>query len=309
MIAPRRFLPSIRSLLALEAVDRLGTATAAADELSLTHSAVSRQLKVLEEQLAVSLLIRQGKRLQLTPAGAAYAQSVRTILNDLARESLNLKATGSRDRLNLAILPAFGMHWLNPRLRSFCDAYPDITVNQTTRVAPFDFERENFDAALHFGARDWAGMEYLPLANERVLAVCAPDFADDLPMPPQRLLEMPLLHLDSRPGAWEQWFQKHGCDAPHLRGMLFDQFANMVEAAAAGFGAALLPDFLASKELKAGRLATASSGYMDAGGTYYLIWPKSRTPSESLSQLIDWLSRSADVPAGAVAEPQAGQSG
>ena len=296
MIAPRRFLPSISSLLALEAVDRLGTATAAADELSLTHSAVSRQLKVLEEQLAVRLLVREGKRLRLTSAGAAYAQSVRTILNDLARESLKLKATGSRDSLNLAILPAFGMYWLNPRLRAFCDAYPDILVNQTTRVAPFDFQRENFDAAMHFGTRDWAGVEYLPLANERVLAVCAPNFAPDLPMPPQRMLEMPLLHLESRSGAWERWFHEHGCDARHLRGMLFDQFANMVEAAAAGFGAALLPDFLASKELKSGRLVPASSGYMDAEGTYFLIWPKAANPSEALVRLIDWLSQSADVP-------------
>jgi len=295
MIAPRRFLPSISSLLALEAVDRLGTATAAADELSLTHSAVSRQLKVLEEQLAVRLLVRDGKRLQLTPAGTAYAQSVRTILNDLARESLKVKATGSRDSLNLAILPAFGMYWLNPRLRTFCDIYPDILVNQITRVAPFDFERENFDAALHFGAQDWAGVDYLPLADERVRAVCAPGFTEDLPVAPQRLLEMPLLHLESRSGAWEQWFDQHGCEAHHLRGMLFDQFANMVEAAAAGFGAALLPDFLAGKELEAGRLVPASSGYLDTGGTYYLIWPKSTNPSAALVRLIDWLSRNSDL--------------
>ncbi|MEJ2030194.1 MAG: LysR family transcriptional regulator, partial [Maritimibacter sp.] len=85
MLAPRRFLPSISSLLALEAVDRLGSATAAAEELALTHSAVSRQLKVLEGQLGVTLLVRDGKSLRLTRAGETYSQSARTILGDLAR--------------------------------------------------------------------------------------------------------------------------------------------------------------------------------------------------------------------------------
>lgn len=290
MIAPRRFLPSINSLLALEAVDRLGTASAAADELSLTHSAVSRQLKVLEEQIDVSLLRREGKGLRLTPAGRAYAHSVRDILHSLARASLTVKATGSRNSLNLAVLPTFGMYWLNPRLRAFCKAHPEVQINQRTRVGQFDFEREQFDAALHFGMQDWAGVHYLPLAHERVIALAAPDFHDTLPLPPETLLELPLLHLESRPGAWEQWAAQNHCPADGLHGMLFDQFANMVEAAVSGFGAALLPEFLASREMARGRLVPASSGYVEAEGTYYLVWPKTGDQSAALSALIDWLS-------------------
>ncbi|WP_323780849.1 LysR substrate-binding domain-containing protein [Thalassovita sp.] len=291
MIAPRRFLPSINSLLALEAVDRLGTATAAAQELALTHSAVSRQLKVLEEQIGVTMFVRDGKVLRLTPAGEAYANSVRDLLQSLARASLKLKATGGRSSLNIAILPTFGMYWLNPRLRAFSKLYPDIQVNQSTRLTQLDFERENFDAALHFGTKDWVGVNYLPLASERVIAVCAPDLVKDLPVPPERLLDLPLLHLDSRPGAWEAWFASHGLEADRLRGMLFDQFTNLAEAAALGFGVALLPEFLARTELSRGRLVPASSGYIDVEGTYYLVWPKSIAASDTLKKLIDWIQQ------------------
>lgn len=290
MFAPRRFLPSINSLLALEAVDRLGSASAAAQDLSLTHSAVSRQLKVLEEQIGVSLFLREGKGLRLTPTGAAYAASVRDILQNLAQASLKVKATGSRSSLNLAVLPAFGMYWLMPRLRAFCSANPGIMINQSTRVLPFDFEKEPFDAALHFGSRNWTGVHYLPLASERVAAVCAPDLVQGLPVAPKQLLSLPLLHLESRPGAWEDWFLHHGHSAGRLRGMLFDQFANMTEAAVAGFGVALLPEYLAREEIRRGRLVPASAGYTEAEGTYFLVWPKSGTESDALAKLIRWLT-------------------
>lgn len=289
MIAPRRFLPSINSLLALEAVARLGTATAAANELSLTHSAVSRQLKVLEDQIGVPIFIRQGKGLRLSSAGEAYARSVRDCLNDLARASLKVKASGARSNLNLAILPAFGMYWLNPRLKAFMAAHPEILVNQSTRIEPFDFERENFDAAIHFGTQDWRGVDYLPLLKERVVAVCAPGFAGNLPMSPERLLDQPLLHLESRPGAWEDWFKAHGLEADRLRGMLFDQFTNMAEATAAGTGVSLLPEFLAASEIQRGRLVPASQGYCDVVGTYYLVWPKLGSQSAPLTSFLRWL--------------------
>lgn len=290
MIAPRRFLPSINSLLALEAVQRLGTATAAANELSLTHSAVSRQLKVLEDQIGVSIFIRQGKGLRLSPAGEAYARSVRDCLNDLARASLKVKTSGTRSNLNLAILPAFGMYWLSPRLTAFMAAYPEVLVNQSTRIQPFDFEREDFDAAIHFGTQDWRGVNYLPLLKERVIAVCAPGFTDTLPMSPERLLEQPLLHLESRPGAWEDWFKAHGLEADRLRGMLFDQFTNMAEATAAGAGVSLLPEFLATREIQRGRLVPASQGVFDVVGTYYLVWPKHGPQSAPLTLFLQWLA-------------------
>lgn len=291
MIAPRRFLPSISSLLALEAIERLGTAVAVAEELSLTHSAVSRQLKVLEEQIGVELFFRVGRTLELSPAGIAYARAVRDCLNDLARASLKVKASGARPSLNLAVLPAFGMYWLAPRLKTFADQHPDILINQSTRLSPFDFDLEDFDAAIHYGAQQWNGVDYLPLLNERVIALCRPGFVPGLPLAPRQLLDQPLLHLHSRPGAWEDWFSAQGITAANLRGMLFDQFANMAEATVAGMGVSLLPEFLATRELAAGRLVPASGGYVEVASTYYMVWPRHRPVSQHLRHLIDWLAQ------------------
>jgi LysR family transcriptional regulator, glycine cleavage system transcriptional activator len=289
MIAPRRFLPSVSSLLALEAVDRLGSATAAAAELSLTHSAISRQLKILQEQIGVTLLVREGKGQSLTPAGKDYAASTREYLHHLARASLKIRAAGEHSSLNLAVLPAFGTHWLLPRLPRFAALHPEIAVNLGTRLAPFDFSREAFDAAIHFGRQNWPGVDYLDLAADEIIPAAAPALLREGPVPAEALLDMPLLHLESRPGAWEDWFGKQGCAAGNLRGMLFDQFAQMAEAAALGFGVALLPRFLAEAEFRSGRLRPAATGFTTGEGRYYAVWPQLRSPGRPLQQFLKWL--------------------
>lgn len=177
MIAPRRLLPSMSSLLALEAVARLGTATAAAAELALTHSAISRQLKVLEAQIGTTLFRREGKALILTAAGQVYVDTIRSYLQDLARASQRLRAAGQQRVINLAVLPAFAQHWLLPRLKAFTLANPGVTLNFTTRLAPFDFDRERLDAALHYGDQNWPGVIYQQLAREEVIPMAAPDLA------------------------------------------------------------------------------------------------------------------------------------
>lgn len=291
MIAPRRFLPSVSSLLALEAVDRLGSATLAAGELSLTHSAISRQLKHLEEQIGVSLFERAGRALVLTPAGRDYADSARGYLNDLARASLKIRAAGTRMSLNLAVLPAFGTHWLLPRLKRFSELHPEVVVNLSTRLAPFDFGRESFDAAVHFGVQDWQGVEFLELMRERVVPAGPPSLLPDGPMAPQKLLSLPLLHLESRPGAWEDWFARRKVQTDRLGGMLFDQFTHMSEAAALGFGLALLPAFLFEAEERRGRLIAAVESREELEAGYHLVWPRGRIPNRPLRLLLDWLAR------------------
>jgi LysR family glycine cleavage system transcriptional activator len=290
MIAPRRFLPSVSSLLALEAVDRLGSATLAAAELSLTHSAISRQLKHVEDQIGVALFERAGRALVLTPAGRDYADSARGYLQDLARASLKIRAAGARMSLNLAVLPAFGTHWLLPRLKAFSQAHPEVAVNLSTRLAPFDLGHESFDAAVHFGVRDWQGVEYRELMRERVIPAGPPGLFPDGPLAPEKLLTLPLLHLESRPGAWEDWFARRKVPIGRLQGMLFDQFAHMAEAAALGLGLALLPSFLFEAERDRGRLVAAAEGYEELDASYFLVWPKSRVPNRALGLFLDWLA-------------------
>lgn len=293
MIAPRRFLPSVQSLLALEAVERMGSVGAAAEDLALTHSAVSRQMRILQDQLGVELFRRRGKGLSLTQSGVDYARSARECLHDLARASLKLRAAGSQISLNLAIRPAFGMHWLAPRLQAFVGLHPGITVNLSTRLAPFDLAREGIDAAIHFGERDWTGMAYMPLAGERLIPCCHLDL---LPQGTEAedLMSKPLLHLENRPGAWEEWFERHGLCAHHLRGMLFDQFTSMADAAMLGFGIALLPDHLAERYFADGRLRPAWPEYTDAKGQYYLVWNPLQTSSRPLTLLLDFLQQDAN---------------
>ena len=266
---PRRFLPPIPALMALEAVARLGTASAAAEELSLTQGAISRALQGLEAQLGVTLIRRERQRLQLTQAGQDYVEKVRQALNLLASASITLRANPTGGSLNLSILPAFGMHWLAPRLARFAQSHAEVTVNLSTRLRPFDFAGTAFDAAIHYGRQDWPGVEYLKLMEEDVIAVASPTLCGPLAQATD-ILTHPLLQLESRTGDWGRWLAHHG--APGLRppGMLFDQFATLIQGAIHGMGLALVPTFLIGSELAEGRLVPVHGGSVAALGSYWL---------------------------------------
>ena len=295
MIAPRRFLPSISALLAFEAVARLGSATGAAAELSLTQSAISRQLKTLEEQLGVALLTRTGRQLTLTSAGQAYVKEVREILNRLAHASVSVRTNPTGGVLNLAILPAFGMHWLAPRLSDFAKAHPEVTVNLSTRLKPFAFKDTPFDAAIHFGHEDWPGVRYLPLLPENVVPVCAPDLIATPLQDAAEMLNYPLLHLETRPKGWARWLGALGVETDLPPGMVFDQFATMAQAAIHGLGVALLPTFFADPYLREGKLALASAQTSQSIGSYYLVWPEAEPENAALTSFLRWLAGQAEA--------------
>lgn len=285
---PRRYLPPIPALMALEAVDRLGTASAAAEELNLTQGAISRALQGLESQLGVPLLLRERQRLRLTPAGQDYVAEVRKALNLLASASITLRANPTGGSLNLAILPAFGMHWLAPRLARFSQAHPEVTVNLSTRLRPFEFSGTTFDAAIHYGRQDWPGVDYLKLMDEEVIAVAAPGFA---PLSAATdILRLPLLMLDSRPGDWGRWLAHHGHTGLRPSGMMFDQFATLTQGAIHGMGAALIPTFLIARDLAEGRLVPLFGPPVAALGSYYLVWPRATPARAPLRSFHDWLA-------------------
>lgn len=289
MIAPRRFLPSISALLAFEAVARLGSATAAATELSLTQSAISRQLRTLEDQLNVTLLARQGRRLTLTTAGQTYVGQVREVLNQLAQASVAARTNPQGGALNLAVLPAFGMHWLAPRLRDFAHAHADVTVNLSTRLKPFAIQDSPFDAAIHFGHEDWPSVQYLPLMPETMVPVCSPTLLARPLTDPQDILGHPLLHLETRPRGWIRWLRHQDLKMEPPTGMVFDQFSTMAQAAIHGLGIALLPTFFAEPYLRDGQLVVACARKTQSIGRYYLVWPEGRRPSAALDAFRNWL--------------------
>ena len=305
---PRRYLPPIPALMALEAVDRLGTASAAAEELSLTQGAISRALQGLEAQLGVALILRERQRLRLTPAGRDYVAEVRKALNLLASASLTLRANPTGGALNLAILPAFGMHWLAPRLARFAQSHPEVTINLSTRLKPFDFTGTAFDAAIHYGRldggrQDWPDVDSLKLMDEEVLAVAAPGVpalgaATDI-------LRHPLLQLESRTGDWGRWLAHHGHPGLRPPGMLFDQFATLTQGAIHGMGLALIPTFLIQRELSEGRLIPVFGPPIRALGSYYLVWPDTIPDRAPLRSLRLWLQSDAADPALTPTDPPA----
>lgn len=289
-ILPRRFLPAMSVLAAFESAARLGSFTAAAAELHLTQSAVSRQIRSLEDLLGAALFVRERQTVRLTPAGEAYAQEIRRALQQIATATLGFRANPQGGTLNLAILPTFGTRWLAPRLPRFQTAHPGITINLSTRLAPFDFQAEALDAAIHFGAPEWPGAKLDFLMNETVVPACSPALRARYKLrKPADLLRAPLMHLVSRPDAWERWLQAAGVEFDEVHGMLVDQFAVAAQAAIAGLGVALLPTFLIEAELARQDLVRAVDRPMESAGGYYLAWPVGRSTYPPLQAFRQWI--------------------
>ena len=288
--APRRFLPSLPLLAAFEAAARTGSITRAAAELALTQSAVSRQIRALEGQLGVELFVREKQKIRLTLGGETYAREIRDALGKISKASLNLLANPAGGTLTLAVPPTFGARWLVPRLPRFCARHPEVNLNILSRSTRFDFSHDVIDAAIYFGEPDWADAGTLLLRRETTVPVCAPEVAKRFSFrAADDIRRAPLLHLTSRPDAWERWMRRHGVDDRAVHGMLFDQFQALFEAAASGLGVALLPDFLFSAELRAGRIVEALPLPYQGSEAYHLCWPDDRETYQPLALLREWL--------------------
>ncbi|WP_313370273.1 LysR family transcriptional regulator [Achromobacter animicus] len=286
----RRFLPPTAELCAFEAAARRQSFTAAADELSLTQSAVSRQIRSLETLLGADLFIRERQTVRLTAAGEAFAHEVRGALQRIATATLGFRANPVGGSINLGVLPTLGARWLAPRLPEFLAAHPGITVNLATRFEPFDLQASSLDAAIHFGADHWPGARLDFLMGEIAVPVCSPElkerhaFAD-----PADLATAPLLHLMSRPDAWERWFDAMSVPVAEVHGMLVDQIVFAARAAVAGLGVAMLPTFLIEDELRRGELVLAVDCPVRSLGNYYLAWSPAKQDFAPLQAFRQWL--------------------
>ena len=288
----KSFLPPVADLLAFEAASRHTSISRAAEELHLTQSAVSRQIRQLEGQLGMSLFHRVRQRVVLTDAGRVYAADVRAVLQQLS--GVTQKAMTWSDGgglLNLAVLPTLGTRWLIPRMVDFAARFPDVTVNIAARSEPFDFAQVPLDAAIHFGAPHWAGAvcEYLML--EQVVPLCSPGYKQRHGiLQIQDLASVVLLQQTTRPTQWADWFEQVGVDSAHaLRGPHFEQFAMIAQAAVSGLGAALLPRFLVEAEISSGALVELFPQALTSTDAYYLVYPESHAQTPVVRAFRDWL--------------------
>lgn len=292
--SPRRLTPSTSALSAFDAVARLGSFSAAAEDLALTQGAVSRQVAVLEDQLGLKLLERTSRGVILTSAGANYAKRIAEALTIIRESSLAVMSGIEGNVLNLAILPTFGTRWLMPRLPGFISRHPDVIVNFATRIGQFDFDAEKIDAAIHVGAPNWPKADSRLLMHETIQPVCSPDFLRQHPIgKAEDILSLPLLHMASRPGAWQHWFASLGLEEEVGGGMRFEQFLNVAQACIAGIGVALMPSFLIQPELQSGQLVPALDHSARSPSSYYLVSPWTRRAYKPLAAFREWICEAA----------------
>ncbi|HEV7715304.1 MAG TPA: transcriptional regulator GcvA [Steroidobacteraceae bacterium] len=286
-----RFLPSMSSLRAFEAAARHLSFSRAAEELSLTQSAISRQMRTLETLLRVKLFHRMRQRLTLTEAGIAYLPQVLDCLSRLEAATLELIShQGAGGVLNLAILPTFGTRWLIPRMGSFARAHPHVTVNFSTRAVMFDFATERLDAAIHFGDVGWPGVVSHRLMGEDVVLVCAPSLVRKRLRSLKDLAHHTLLQHTTRPYAWQEWFAAVGVqDINPLKGPRFEHFSMVIQAAVAGLGVAVIPEFLVPRELADGELVMPFVHPVRSAQAYYLVHPEEKRDLPALRAFREWL--------------------
>jgi len=289
-LTQRRLLPSTGALAAFDAVARLGSFSAAGAELSLTQGAISRQIALLEEQLGVRLFHRNGRGVELTETGKAYAEGISDVVRRIRQLSLDAMSNAEENRLSLAILPTFGTRWLMPRIPDFVKKHPKIIIDFATRIQRFDFVAERIDAAIHIGRPDWPGADCQFMMHEDVVPVTSPDFLARHPIAsPEALLALPRVEMASRPGAWEHWFSSLGIEAKPSAGMRFEQFSNVAQACIAGLGVALMPIFLIEAELSAGQLVRAYDHSVRSTSAYYLVRPLNKVKYPPVVAFSNWL--------------------
>lgn len=286
----RRLLPDLATLQTFECAARHGNFSRAAEELNLTQSAVSRQVKDLEAQTGQRLFERIRQRVVLSEAGQQALPEVRRLLSEAERLMMDTLAAGPvTQQLRIATLPTFGSRWLVPRLADFLARNPDIALTVESRDRPFDFDVEPIDLTIHYGRPVWPGAVTNFLCTEIVVPVASRAMAARLSPVLADLADAPLLHMTSRPRLWSQWFARHGDNAEVWRGQRFDQFSMVIAAACAGLGVALLPTYLIEAELAAGDLVQLFDAPMETENAYYTVLPEARQSHSAATRFQDWI--------------------
>ena len=285
-------LPPLNALRAFEAVARLGNLGAAGRELHVTHGAVSRQLRLLEEDLGVALFLREGRGLRLTEAGRALQDTTRAAFARI-RESANALRRGSpTGALVLGCPGSVLARWMIPRLDRLARDLPHLKLHLAAQEQGFDAALGGLDAALLLGEppapRDW---RVHVLAAERIGPVLSPRYARAEALTaasPKLLLEENVLHTTSRPQAWPTWAKQQGLDPAELKlGAGFDHLYYLLEAAIAGIGVAIAPEPLVADDVASGRLI-APWGFAETTGQWWLATTRANGDAR-VAQLAEWL--------------------
>ncbi|MEZ5627740.1 MAG: transcriptional regulator GcvA [Rhodocyclaceae bacterium] len=280
-------IPPLPALRAFEAVARLGSVVKAAGELHLTHSAISHQLRALENMLGLRLFDRHGKRLTVNENGRVYAMQVRHALSDLSRATDTALAQPREDELVVGTIPSFGAHWLIPRLPHFTSAYPELKISLRAGLQVADLDAEGIDVAIRMGHGGWDRVQQRELFADRLVAVAAPHFnGGRLPRTPAEVLSAPLLLSIEN---WRPWQEAAGLPANALHGIHFNDSNLVLEAARLGQGVALSRLSLVHGALLDGRLVQLTKISVPYPNAYWLVWPARSAGRARVEHFGQWL--------------------
>ncbi|MCP4333086.1 MAG: LysR family transcriptional regulator [Gammaproteobacteria bacterium] len=289
-------LPPLSTMVAFEAAARHQSFTLAAAELNLTQAAVSRQIRLLEEDLGINLFLRANRAVTLTPEGRDLQHTVSFSLMHIANAAEQVRATGGRHRLNIATDKSINALWLMPRLHQFRQANPDVIIRIISSDVEADCLVDNIDVAILHGEGQWPGYDARLLLDETVFPVCSPTYltcfgpietANELPAHSLVALEDDHWHWMS----WRVWLTENGVDLPmEHQDMIMNDYYSVLQAARTGQGIALGWRHLVDGYLDDGSLLCplATTGVKTDFG-YYLLTPANRPLSTETVRCVGWL--------------------
>jgi LysR family glycine cleavage system transcriptional activator len=285
-------LPSLNGLRAFEAAARHLSFTLAASELNVTQTAISHQIRRLEEELGIRLFIRRNRALALTAEARDYLPGVRAAFNDLRLATDRLLRKDDGHTLTVSTLASFAAKWLLPRLSAFQESHPGIDVRITTSTNLIDFQRDNVDAAIRYGRGQWPGVRTEWLMADEVFPVCSPALLQgSRPLRrPEDLRDHVLLH-SSNGDDWRLWLTAAGLptDISKQPGVTFDLIFMTVQAAIDGIGVAMGRTSYVRDDVAKGRLVVPFEIALPADAGFYLVTPETRADSPKLQAFRQWL--------------------
>jgi len=286
-----RTLPPFPAVRAFEAAARHLSFKRAAEELHVTQSAVSHQIKALEDFLGVALFRRGTRGVALTAAGRSYLPALGEALDKMASATERLRGDPARDTLSVKTTPAFASRWLLPRLDAFRRAHPSITIALSTAIDGVDFANEDIDVAVWYGYGDWPRLHSDSLLRSRLVPVCSPGLLRDGPVlrRPDDLRHYTLLH-NAMSDDWARWLRAAGAGlVDATRGPRFGDCNLMMQAAVEGQGVALAFEALVDADLAAGRLVEVFDVELLPDAWYYILVPPGGQARPKVAAFRDWL--------------------
>ncbi|MES2946367.1 MAG: transcriptional regulator GcvA [Pseudomonadota bacterium] len=283
-------IPPLPALRAFESAARHLSLRQAAQELNLTHGAISHQIKFLQEALGLDLIERRGRGIALTPAGQRFAPQLTDALARLASVVEAVQPAQNDRPLRISVLPSFAARWLLPRLSAFMAKHPGIAITLDASLDLVNLHNTGTDLAFRYGPGQWPGVAAELLVREEMLAVCSPLYCQGkLPTQPQDLLQQPLL-CDESWHTWQAWFRAAGMDdAVPAPAAAFSDAGLLLQAVLAGQGVALVRSVLAHDDLVAGRLLVLPGPRLPAPYAYYVVTDQRDTLSANGQVFLAWV--------------------